>query len=246
MLIVGLQNHGKYLAQYLTREQKIAENGFIEFDEFIGRTISVIKSLESDIRTQYHEHKSSNNNPGNNILNDDGVEIELWDFTIPISKLTNDQFVGEIGFKHTSELRAAINVAFEFYQYEDDSIEFVKYSKSKNLASSNVRLNDREDNDESQSKKYPQIFEKNGYIIWNLLFENLEIVESSRTDLRFMYEIMNYHELIHSTVTVKNITDWINDTYEFAIEKLPYTNFKSKANNKRLYAFNLVLQANPN
>jgi len=248
MLIVGLQDHSKYLSQYLTREQKKAENEFIEFDEFIRRTISVIEAFEGYLRLKYHENKSSHNNPAGNMINDDGIKIEIsfTDFTIPISELTNDQFEGEIGYQHTSELRHAINEAFEFYQYEDDSIEFVGYQEAKNLAGSNVRLIDREDNDESENDKHSEIFKNNGYNIWKIIFKNLQIVESSRTDLRFMYEIMMYNELIHTTVTVKNITDWINDTYEFAIDKLPYTNIKSKANKKRLFAFNQVLQANPN
>lgn len=236
MLLDGLQDHGKYLPQYLIREQKKAEREFIEFDEFIHRTISVIEAIEGYLRLQYNDNKSNKN---------DGIKIDtsFWDFTIPISKLTNDQFKGEIGLKHTNDLRTAINAAFKFYQYEDESIEFIEYrSAEKKLAGSKVRENN---NEEPEGNKQSEIFKKNGYKIWTLLFENLQIIESSRTDLRFMYEIMKHHGLIHSTVTITNMTNWINDTYEFAIEKLPYTNIKSLANNKRFYAFNLVSQANP-
>ena len=55
-----------------------------------------------------------------------------------------------------------------------------------------------------------------------------------------MYEIMKYKEQIHKTVTVKNITDWINETYDFNIDKLQYTSIKNKSNENRMSIYNLI------
>ena len=55
-----------------------------------------------------------------------------------------------------------------------------------------------------------------------------------------MYEVMLYNGQIHKTVTVKNITDWINDTYQFSIEKLQYTSINDKSNENRMSIYNLI------
>lgn len=84
------------------------------------------------------------------------------------------------------------------------------------------------------------IFKDNAFEFWELLFENFNINETKRTDLRFMYEIMKYEGQIHKTVTVKSITDWINETYQFSIAKLQYTSIKSKSNESRMSIYNLI------
>ena len=55
-----------------------------------------------------------------------------------------------------------------------------------------------------------------------------------------MFEVMKYNKQIHNTVTVKNITDWINDTYQFSIEKLQYTSINDKSNENRMSIYNLI------
>ncbi|MGG7036272.1 MAG: hypothetical protein ACI7YS_13905 [Flavobacterium sp.] len=94
--------------------------------------------------------------------------------------------------------------------------------------------------DEGKKELHNHIFKDNAFEFWERLFENFNINETKRTDLRFMYEIMKYKGQIHKTVTVKNITDWINDTYQFSIEKLQYTSIKSKSNGNRMSIYNLI------
>ena len=94
--------------------------------------------------------------------------------------------------------------------------------------------------DEVKKELHNDYFKNNAFKIWERLFENLNINETKRTDLRFMYEIMKYNEQIHKTVTVKNITDWINETYDFNIDKLQYTSIKSKSNENRMSIYNLI------
>ena len=93
---------------------------------------------------------------------------------------------------------------------------------------------------EGKKELHNHIFKDNAFEFWERLFENFNINETKRTDLRFMYEIMKYKEQIHKTVTVKNITDWINETYDFNIDKLQYTSIKNKSNENRMSIYNLI------
>ncbi len=99
---------------------------------------------------------------------------------------------------------------------------------------------DKNKTDEVKKELHSHIFKGNAYDIWQSMFEEFKVTESSRTDLRFMYEVMKYNKQIHDTVTVKNITDWINEVYEFKIDKLHFTPIKSKSNNKRMKIYNLI------
>lgn len=94
--------------------------------------------------------------------------------------------------------------------------------------------------DEVKKELHNDYFKDNAFNIWERLFENFKINETKRTDLRFMYEIMKYNGQIHKTVTVKNITDWINETYDFSIDKLQYTSLRSKSNENRMSIYNLI------
>jgi hypothetical protein len=94
--------------------------------------------------------------------------------------------------------------------------------------------------DEVKNELHNDYFKDNAFNIWERLFENFNINETKRTDLRFMYEIMKYNGQIHKTVTVKNITDWINETYDFSIDKLQYTSIESKSNENRMSIYNLI------
>jgi hypothetical protein len=93
---------------------------------------------------------------------------------------------------------------------------------------------------EVKKELHNNIFTDNAFYVWQRLFENFNITGTQRTDLRFMYEVMLYNGQIHKTVTVKNITDWINETYDFDIDKLQFTDIKGKSNEKRMSVYNLI------
>lgn len=77
----------------------------------------------------------------------------------------------------------------------------------------NNKLNTLENN------LHSQIFKGNAFEVWKFMFQEFDIKESSRTDIKFMYEIMKKDGLINSTVNQKNILGWVNDTYEMTVEK---------------------------
>jgi len=97
--------------------------------------------------------------------------------------------------------------------------------------------------DEVEKEMHLKIFVENAFNIWEQMFESFKINKKKRTDLSFMYEVMLYDKLIHKTVSKKNIEDWINETYQFAIDKIHYTDIKTRANEKRMATYNLLKQS---
>lgn len=80
------------------------------------------------------------------------------------------------------------------------------------------------------------IFKDNSFEVWQSMFNDFKIKESSRTDIKFMFEIMKYEKLIHPTVTQTALLNWINDNYQLTISKARYIDFKNDT--KRLAIFN--------
>lgn len=91
--------------------------------------------------------------------------------------------------------------------------------------------------------RHPKIFDNNAFCVWESMFDSFQVTEKKRTDLRFMFEAMKYDNLIHNTVTVANIVEWINETYQIKVEKLHYTDIKSRANNTRMAIYKIAKQA---
>ena len=128
---------------------------------------------------------------------------------------------------------------------EKEKVE-IKPQESKTIEVEKVEIKPQESKTievekvEIKPQKHTDYFKDNAFEIWERLFENFNIDKTKRTDLRFMYEIMKHNGQIHKTVTVKSITDWINETYDFGIDKLQYTNIKSKSNENRMSIYNLI------
>lgn len=96
--------------------------------------------------------------------------------------------------------------------------------------------------DEVKKVLHDHIFKDNAFEIWEAMYNAFQITKRSRTDLRFMYEIMKYNKEIHDTVTVTNILNWINEVYDFGIDKLHYTNINDNSNRMRRNTYDLIKQ----
>jgi len=90
--------------------------------------------------------------------------------------------------------------------------------------------------DEGKKDLHNAYFKDNAFEVWQSMFTDFKIKESSRTDVKFMFEIMKYEKLIHPTVTQTALLNWINDTYQLTISKARYIDFKNDT--KRLAIFN--------
>lgn len=71
----------------------------------------------------------------------------------------------------------------------------------------------------SSNELHVNIFCENGFKVWEFLFENFNIKESSRSDVKFIYEEMKKDKLIFNTVSQVHFLDWIYTTYGLVIGK---------------------------
>jgi hypothetical protein len=67
--------------------------------------------------------------------------------------------------------------------------------------------------DEVKKELHNHIFKGNAFEVWQSMFDEFEINESSRTDVKFMFEEMRKNGLIHNTVNQKVFLEWISTAY---------------------------------
>jgi len=234
MVITGLVYNSDYLSQYLIREQKKAEKEHIEFSEFIGRTIKVIEDLEGEFYRLRAEKRDQLDNDKNGATDDaieklkDKVRV-TEDFKLQLELYTEGEFNGHISFWDLNKVRFAINEAFDFYSIEQESNndEPVKYYLRNDTNSKG--------NTETVAGKYPQIFDNKSFEIWQTMFDSFQVNSSSRTDVKFMFEIMQKEGLIYENIREVDFLKWVNETYNLEVQKRSYADLK---NNKRLAVFN--------
>lgn len=135
-----------------------------------------------------------------------------------------------------------VSGALEYYHYRDNTISHLtergfmgRSQKSKNILSLNtnqlfykckdikdlcITLRQPQQNVNSMSievKKedgHNHIFKDNAFVVWESMFVEFDINESSRTDVKFMFEEMKKEGLIHKTVNQTTFLEWITLTYD--------------------------------
>lgn len=125
---------------------------------------------------------------------------------------------------------------------QKDLVRFYKQYLEAKQQTSEPEQPETDKPDEVTKELHNHIFKGNAFEVWQSMYDSFQITERSRTDLRFMYEVMKYNNQIQDTITVKNITDWINEFYNFSIDKLHYTAINSNSNSKRMNIYNLIKQ----
>jgi hypothetical protein len=81
---------------------------------------------------------------------------------------------------------------------------------------------------------HTHIFKGNAFEVWQAMFDSFQITESSRTDVKFMFEEMKKDNLIHNTVNQKAFLNWISITYQITVEKT--SNYSKTAERKSIYS----------
>lgn len=87
---------------------------------------------------------------------------------------------------------------------------------------------------------YPNIFKGAGFELWERMFEDFKITESSRTDVRFMLEVLQKDGFIYKNIGESDIREWISKTYGYAMGKLPYTDPNFDSNRTRLAIYQSI------
>ena len=115
------------------------------------------------------------------------------------------------GITSLSEIQIA-NEVTKTSKQETNKIE-TEYLEVKQLQKLNKA------NIDEVNTKHPHIFKNNAFEVWQSMYNSFEINESSRTDVKFMYEVMKKDGLIFKTVNQKIFLDWISQTYQIVIQK---------------------------
>ena len=95
--------------------------------------------------------------------------------------------------------------------------------------------------DEVTKELHNHIFKGNAFEVWQSMFDSFQITESSRTDVKFMFEEMKKDGLIHNTVNQKTFLDWLSEPpYQITVQKTSnYSKTKERisiySNAKQLY-----------
>lgn len=182
MIVTGLLYNYDYLSQYLKREQKKAEKEHIEFSEFIGRTITVVKDLEGEIRRlrvqKTNDLEAKKNGENDNVINEQIDKLQpLEAIRLPLDFYTDGDFKGNIGFWDISRVRVAINEAFEFYSIvkEIEDNEPTEYFQEKKVE---FEVVEEKINKEPRSNPYPEVFiSLEAFLLFQRLYASKKIVQ---------------------------------------------------------------------
>ena len=121
----------------------------------------------------------------------------------------------------------------------NDQLQEIRGFKSKSNDQQQLGV-DKLKNDITEDEKdlHPNIFKKNGFEIWERMFEKFNITKSTRTDIDFMFQVMKFNNFIYENISYNDLADWINEVYEISFDQIKFTDIKSKPNSKRLVIFN--------
>jgi hypothetical protein len=221
---------------------------FIAFYNYNNKESHLINEINIklfEVENSFRSIKEIKQNIAYNISNGEyGNALKIKNYCLPlfegIRSLLNDSFFIDID---KSPLK---NDFDEVLSVIENSITIDEYNSLRNLNEDNFKQPQQIETikpDKVNKEMHLKIFVENAFNIWEQMFESFKINKSKRTDLSFMYEVMLYDKLIHKTVSKKNIEDWINETYEFDIDKIHYTDIKTSANEKRMATYNLLKQS---
>jgi|GEM_PF-4737564 len=93
--------------------------------------------------------------------------------------------------------------------------------------------------DKVKKELHNHIFKDNAFEVWQSMFDEFEINEKSRTDVKFMFEEMKKDDLIHHTVNQTTFLEWIALTYDGMIVQKTSNHSRTKL---RLQAYSRAIQ----
>ena len=224
MVMTGLIYHHDYLATYLKREQKKAEKEHIEFSEFIGRTITVVKDLEIELYRLKEQKKielQAEKDGENDRFIDEQIKVLsiTESFSLQLEIYTDGEFKGQISFWDINDIRKAMNEAFDFYSIESDMVDAgpIEYIMDKKEFPKEGRVD----------YQHPHIFYYNGFDVWQSMFDSFKISSRSRTDVRFMFDKMKKDGMIRKNMRFQDFLEWVNETYGLEVEKISFADLNN-------------------
>ncbi len=215
MVITGLIYHNDYLPSYLRREQKKAEKDYIEFSEFIGRTITVVKDLEGEFR-RLKDQKKNELEANKDGENDKSINKQIENlsvaegFSLPLEVYTDGEFKGHINIWDISKVRDAINAAFDFYsiEKEDENNEPREYFiENKNEEVVDEKLT----NKAPHVNPYPEVFKSlEALLLFQRLHESKKSSQTLLADFSFIYRRMYKDDLLQDYQKPEVFRQWLS------------------------------------
>lgn len=198
-------------------------------EHYLYRSFELIKQLQSEEKVKSYHNR---------------IDSYFWEIKYRWRKYYNDDifkkahdfnlFWNECKLKHI-----VFGVDSEILNFEN-ALNSCKSKDNQNVIN-NIDLSDTNTTKNNiASYKHTHIFKNNAFDVWEAMFNDFGIKESSRTDIKFMFEEMKKDGLIFNTITQKNILNWISETYQIEIEKTSnYSKTKARisiySNAKHLY-----------
>jgi hypothetical protein len=164
--------------------------------------------------------------------------IRLNEFHFPFYEFIKNEIYKEVRIEVFNNISLAQSIQFDKILDFLDEIETI-------IENQNIKIigttPEAVKNDEvKKEQQHTNIFKDNSFEIWQRMFDEFKITKSSRTDIDFMFQIMKYDNLIYCNIGLIDIQNWINETYQIAVEKVKYTDPNSKPNKKRMSTYNLI------
>lgn len=202
MVFEGLSYNIDYLSEFLTREQKKAEMEGISFSEFIGRTITVIQDLETQLRL-YRRGKKEELEAQKNGENDNSIDQQIRLYTdsedliqLSMEAYSEEEFSGLVTWWHTRVFRDAIKDAFDFNNSEDEEVvgKPMNFNLGDifNLTEIESKPIDEETTITDEKKNpYPEVFKSTeGFLLFHRLYESKKDSKTLLADFSFIYRRM--------------------------------------------------------
>ena len=147
----------------------------------------------------------------------DPLEDYKLKYNYIFAKLAKD---GKIEFKNDfCDQLKKLNDLQEHSKFKEVISDTIKIIEDEYLKPKKEHQQSNEDKPDEVKIKHNHIFRNNAFEVWQSMYNSFEINESSRTDVKFMYEVMKKDGLIFETVNQKIFLDWISKTYQIVIQK---------------------------
>ncbi len=211
MIINGLISNYDYLGQYLKREQKKAEIEHIDFSEFIGRTLIVVKDLERECFRVKNDLEAKKNGANDKIIDEQINNLMVpGGPTMPLEQYTNGEFKGNLRFWDVSKIRDAINEVFDFYSIEKEieNNEPTEYFQEKRVKIETV---EEKINTESRRNPYPEVFiSLEAFLLFEKLYHKKKDSSTILADFSFIYRIMEKDGLLQDHQKPEVFRHWLS------------------------------------
>lgn len=106
LLLDSYYNHRAVMQSHLLRQRKIAQDNYINPNEFYQKIDEACYALETELKSSYYRQKAT-------ILN-----LKLEEASLNINNLSNNMFLGSIFYEDIMNIKREIELSLAGYKYE--------------------------------------------------------------------------------------------------------------------------------